>query len=277
MSECGLTNLAYCIPEKIVEFMLEILNGALQPMLSFINSLLTEPVNISILQSFWALIIYIISLFYGLFFLFAGVNLLISGHDVVKREKAKQWITNVVLMVIFVQASFFIYSLMVEVSSLLTIGVMNIIDPDFFLLTTDSIVNVGLEVLLALPYALILVITIILLALRYLLALVGILFFPIALFFYFIPPLQAYGKMIINVITVILFLPFFEAMILFASSALLSISLFENFKIVVMISAFVLVNFLMIFLVIFAALKAVMSIINSDIGSTMKVAAKAMI
>ena len=269
MTECGLTNLAYCIPEKIAQFLLDILNGALQPMLDFTQGLMTEPVNLSVLQPFWAIIIYVISLFYGLFFLFSGLNLLVSGHDPARRERAKQGLTNVIFMVIFVQASFFIYSLANELASLLALGVMNIIDSNFFLLTVDNVTNVGLELLFGIPYAIVLVITILLLAIRYLLALVGVVFAPIAFFFYFIPPLRSIGKMMINVLLVILFIPFFDAIILFASSALLSIALFENFKIIIMISGFLLVNFLMIFLVLYGALIALDGI-GIDVGSISK-------
>ena len=62
------------------------------------------------------------------------------------------------------------------------------------------------------------------------------------------------------------FLPFFDAVILFASSALMSIPVFENFKIVIMTAAFLCMNLMMIFLIIFAMLKAAMAVIESDTG-----------
>lgn len=103
---------------------------------------------------------------------------MISGYDSAKREKAKYWLRNVVLMIIFVQASFLIYSLILELSSLMTAGVINIIDQKFFLMTLDSGLNFGLQLSLLIPYILVLVTTIILLGLRYLFAVVGVVFFP---------------------------------------------------------------------------------------------------
>ena len=272
--ECGLTNLATCLPEKFFEFITSVMNAAIQPLLKLVQTLLTEPANVNTFQPLWAVIVYIISMFYGLFFLFAGFNLMISGYDSAKREKAKYWLRNVVLMIIFVQASFLIYSLILELSSLMTAGVINIIDPKFFLMTLDSGLNFGLQLSLLSFYIITMITTIILLGLRYLFAIIGVVFFPIAMFFYFIPPLQSYGKLITNLLLVIIFVPFFDAVMLFGASALLKIPVFANFKIVLTIVAFTAVNLLMILLTIFAIIKAATSVLDSDVGRGIKKAVK---
>lgn len=272
MSECGLTNLATCLPEKALEYLLSLFNAALQPLLDLIHILLTEPANVNVFQPLWAVIIYIISLFYGLFFLFAGFNFLISGYDAEKRERAKNWLRNVVLMILFVQGSFVIYSLVIELSGLLTTGVMNLIDPDFFLLTVDNLPNFGLQFVLYVPYIAMLLVTVILLALRYLLVVVGVVFFPFAMFFYFIPPLQSYGKLILNVLLALIFTPFFDALLLFGASALLQIPVFANMKMLLVAVAFLSVNLLMIVLLIFVIVKTALSVLNSDVGRSVKTA-----
>lgn len=272
--ECGLTNLATCLPEKFFEFLVSLLNAPIQPLLSFAQTLMTEPANVNTFQSLWAVVVYVISLFYGLFLLFAGFNLMISGYDSAKREKAKYWLRNIILMILFVQASFLIYDLIIELSSLLTAGVINIIDPNFFLMTVDSGLNFGLQLSLLIPYICVLILTIILLGLRYLFAVVGVALFPFAIFFYFIPPLRSYGKLILNFLMVIIFVPFFSAVILFGASALLQIPIFNNFKIVLTIIAFVSVDLMMILLIIFAIIKAAFSVLNSDVGRGVKKAVK---
>ena len=88
-SSCGITNLASCIPEKLFEFLLGVLNSPIQPILDLIYNLLTEPVNIDVFAEVWAIIIYILSLFYGLLLLFVGFRFLIAGHSPEQREKAK--------------------------------------------------------------------------------------------------------------------------------------------------------------------------------------------
>ncbi len=277
MSECGLTNLAVCLPEKFFEFIANLLNAPIQPLLSFIKSLLTQPTDVTVFYPLWSIIVYIISLFYGLFFLFAGFNFMISGYDAAKREKAKYWLQNVVLMVLFVQASFVIYELIIELSSLLTTGVLEMIDQNFFLMTADNITNFGLQLLLLIPYVIILIFTVLTLALRYFFVVIGVVFFPFAMFFYFIPPLQQYGKMILNTLLIIIFIPFFCAIVLLGGSALLQIPLFENYKIVLVTVAFLAVNLLIMFLLIFALIKAAFGAADSTFGKELKAAAKYLI
>ena len=268
---CGLTNLATCLPEMFFEFVLSLINSSLQPLLDMVNYLMTEPVVISMFEPMWAVMAYVLSLFYGLFFLFAGFNLMISGY---KRETAKEWLANVVLMVIFVQGSYFLYELIIELASLLTSGVMNIIDPDFFLFTIDSYATLGLQLGLMAPYSFMLTLTVLLLALRYLFVVIGVVFMPFAMFFYFIPPLKAYGKLILNVLLVLIFVPFFDAVFLFGASALLNIPLFANFNIILSTVAFFSINLIMLMMILFAILKAAFSIINSDIGRNVKKAVR---
>mgnify|MGYP001595779206 FL=1 len=88
--DCGLTNLATCIPQKFFEFILTIINAPLQPFLPLTKNLLSAPVNIEVFISLWAIIIYILSIFYGLFLIFAGFNFMISGYSAEKRERAKE-------------------------------------------------------------------------------------------------------------------------------------------------------------------------------------------
>lgn len=273
MAECSLTNLAACLPEKLAEYLLKIINAPLQPFLDLTKALLTEPVNVQLFHPLWAIMVYIISLFYGLFFLFAGFNFMISGYDLQKRIKAKLWLRNTVLMVLFVQASFLLYGIVIELAASLTAGVMDLINQDFFLLTLDNLNNIGLELVLLIPYLLTLLATIILLSLRYLLVSAGLVFFPLGIFLYFIPPLEEYGRMIIHVLAIVIFIPFFSTIVLLAASLLLDITIFQNFKIVITMAAFSLVDIGMLFLLIFGLIKAALSVIRSDVGRTVSAAA----
>ena len=242
--ECGLLNLASCIPEKIYEFILNIINAPIKPLLDLTKSLLTEPIRLDFVAPVWAIIIYILSLFYGLLLLYSGFNFIISGYDVVKRAKAKEWFQNIFIMIVLIQASYFLYYLFVDVSSLLTAGVINLIDENFFLLTADNMTNLGLQFFFGLFYVITILITVLFLALRYLLVLIGLVLFPIAIFFYFIPALQGYGKVIFNTFGTYMFINFLDGIILLICSRAMNVPVFENIKILVMISAFSIINFL---------------------------------
>jgi hypothetical protein len=258
--ECGITNLASCIPEKIFEYFLSVLNAPLQPLLNWIHDLLTEPVNTNLFSSIWSIIVYILSLFYGLFLLFIGFKFLLAGYSPEQRENAKKNLANIIIMMVLVQSSFILYSIILQIAGGLTSGVFNLISPDFFILTIDNLPNIALQFTLVLPYVAQLLITLILLVLRYVLVCAGIVLFPIGIFCYFIEPLQNYGKLILNTLIVIIIMPFFYTIIFLASSKLLQIPLFQNMKMVVMIGAFTLVNVGTLALIIFVIVKAALKV-----------------
>jgi len=257
--ECGLLNLATCIPQKIYDFILNVINAPIQPLLNFTKSLLTEPVSLSTFSSIWAIMIYILSLFYGLLILYSGFNFMVSGYDVAKREKAKEWFKNILIMIILVQASYFIYSTIIDMNSLLTSGIINMVDPQFFMLTADNIVNIGLQFFFGTLYVLTLIFTSLFLAFRYMFVAVGVVFVPIGIFLYFIPPLQGYGKLILNFLGICIFITFFDSIIFLAGAKLVEIPLFANFKILVMVSIFTATNLLMFYLMFFSAIKSALN------------------
>ena len=156
-----------------------------------------------------------------------------------------------VLMMLFVQMSFFLYGLLVELSSVMTAAVLNLVEADFFLLTANNIPNIGLEFLFSSTYSLVLFVTVVFLAIRFMAVTFGVLFAPIGVFCYFIPPLRGYGVFILNVLGLLIFITFLDAIIILACSWLAQIALFENIKILVMICCFLIIDYLMIKLVVF--------------------------
>src|SRR3989344_383998 len=265
MADCSILNFTSCLPEKFMEYLLSIINAPFVPLLNLVKDLLAEPVNISLFQSLWVLMIYILSIFYGILVLWAGFNFIISGHDSAKREHAKTWLKNVLIMIVLVQASYFFYELLLEVSARLTLGIIDMINPDFFLLTADSLGSLALELVFGISYLFTLLITIIFLALRYFLVAVGLIFFPFGIFFYFIPFMKSYGKLIINTLMIMIFLPFFQSLILLVVSKMLEVSVFAEFKILVLITSFLLINLVTIFMLVFAIVKSAFALMNTDI------------
>ena len=245
MTSCSLLNIASCLPQVIYDFILNILNAPIDPLLSLTKNILTEPINLSLFSSLWAIVIYIISLFYSLLFLYSGFNFMISGNDPAKRTKAKENLRNILIMIVLIQMSYFLYSLVIDMNSVLTSGVVNMIDQNFFRITADNIVNIGLEFFFTIFYVITLFFTALILVLRYIVIAIGVIFVPFGIFFYFIEPLQDYGKLILNFLGISIFVTFFDSIILLACSKIVELSFFENFKILVMINAFSAINFLM--------------------------------
>jgi len=269
--ECGLLNLASCIPQKIYEFFLGVINAPISPLLDLTKSLLTEPIKLSLFSPLWAIILYVLSLFYGILMLYSGFNFMFSGYDAIKRAKAKEWFMNIFIMIVLIQASYFLYGLVLDLESLLTAGVINMVDPHFFLLTADNIVNIGLQFFFGALYVVTLIFTVLMLCLRYIIVAVGVAFMPIGIFCYFIPPINSYGRLIFNFLGVCIFVTFFDSLIFLICSQIIQIEIFENFKILVMISAFGMANLIMIYLMFFSAVKSAFKTYENGSGTIVAV------
>lgn len=273
MADCGLLNFTSCLPQVFFEYIAGLLNSPLQPLLTLTKDLLSAEVNIQLFSALWAIMIYVLSLFYSLLILYSGFQLMISGYDVVKRENAKAWLRNIVIMIILVQASFFIYELAINISSALTNATLTLVNPDFFLLTIDNMTNIGLEILFFSLYIVTLLMASIMLIIRYAIVAIGVVFFPIAIFCYFVQPLRAYGLMILNFLGIATFITFIDTLILIGFSKLAEIDLFSNIKILLMIAAFNTVILAMFFLMFFSIIKSAFSFGNKIAGVVAKIAA----
>ncbi len=274
---CSLVNLGECLPESFVNFFLDIFNAPLEPMLSLVQKLFTEPVNVSGFKSLWLVIVSVIGMFYGLAFLYAGFNFIMAGFDVSRKETAKTWLKNILMMMVAVQSSFWLYQLIIEIGALMTAGVFSLIPPDFFRLTADIFPEIGLSLMMTITYAVVLLFTALLLVLRYIIVVAGVLFFPIGLFLYFLPPLRSLGKLMLSLCGVAIFMTFFASIMLLIASKLLTLDIFILNKLMLMIAAFILVDFTLIGMWVFSTLKSAMSLMDINFSQSVTSSLKMMI
>jgi len=255
-SSCGITNLGSCLPQTIFDFTLNLFNAPLEPLLDLVKNLLETPVNIAGFHAVWAIIIYCLSLFYSFLIMYSGFQFLTAGHNVLRREMAKQWLKNTLIMIVLIQSSFYLYGLIIDIGSLMTSSILQMVDPTFFLLTANNFINVGLEFIFTFMYVLTLLFTLLLLVIRYLTIAFGVLFIPIGIFCYFIPPLKSYGKLIINILLLNIFITFLSGVIILGCAQLINIPLFANVEILVMINCFSIINILFFILIRMAIQKS---------------------
>ena len=266
---CGITNLSSCLPEKMYEYFLLIINAPLLPFLEGIKALLTTKVEIGLFKHLWSIVRYIISSFYVFLFVYAGYIFLTANNSPFKRNQAKDLLKNTVLMIILIQGSFYIYDLLLGISSALTNSILPLIDPHFFMITADNLNNIGLEFMYTSAYTITLFGTLLMLTLRYLMVSLGVILFPIGIFLYFLPPVKSYGKFIINLILIYMFITSINILTILVSATLLQITLFENMKILVMIMCFTIINYTIILAIKFTITKS-SSNIKEDIGQAIK-------
>ncbi len=270
-SKCSISNLGACLTENFFEYLLSIiLSGPLVPLLQFIGKLFTANISINLFHGIWNIVIYILSFFYIFFFLYSGYIFLTQSKDPIKRAHAKEMLQNTMLMMILINASFYIYKLILNLSSVLNKSIINMVKPTFFLLTADNYVNIGLQFLLSGVYGMTLLFTTIMLTIRYVVVSFGVVLLPIAIFLYFIPPLKGYGQFILHVLGIFIFIAFIDLLIILGCSMLLTISLFANFKIIVMITCFLLINYTLWLAIKFALKKSA----NGSMKDDLKQAAK---
>jgi hypothetical protein len=269
-ADCGITDLGSCLPQAFFDFITGLINAPLQPFLSLVKILLEATPSIGIFQGIWAIIVYILSMFYAFLFMYSGLQFMISGLSPLKRYLAKEWLKNTILLIIFVQASFYLYGLIAEIGSIMTSATLQLVDPNYFLLTIDNLPNMGLELVFGTFYLLTLLITAIILTIRFMIVSIGVVFVPIGIFCYFIPPLKGYGKFILHCLGVFIFITFIDAIILLTSSLLAQLPLFANFKILVMLCSFLLIDLLTIILVFMVLIKSAFEPAQSHFNDAVK-------
>ncbi len=262
MPSCGLVNLGACLPEMFFNFLFNLINAPVQPFLQVVLNLLSAEAHFSIFLSLWVIIVYMLSMFYALLIVGVGFSFLISGYDFEKREQTKEWLRNIIIMIILIQSSFFSYGLIMDLASTMTSAVLSIVSPNFFSLQVSSTMGLGLALTLGIVYVVVLILTTLVLTLRYAIVAMGVVLFPIGIFFYFLPPLRSFGSLILNILGIAIFITFFDALLLIGFSSLMNVGIFSQFQIVILIAAFLLIDILMVVLLFFAITKAAFGIYN---------------
>ena len=257
-ADCSIKDIGDCLTENLYDFMQDIINAPIKPLVSAFESLLSWNIDLSSFATLWSIIVYVLSFFYIFSFLFAAVQFLTSSNDAHRRTQAKESLKNALLMLVLVQSSYWLYSLLIEASSALTQGMLNLLSDRFFL-PVELSRSFGSNLLYTSLYVAALCVTVIFLLIRFFLVAIGMILFPIGIFLYFIQPLREYGKSIIYFFSTLIFVPFFLTIVFLVGDKLISSTLLGEFKPLVLIAMLVIVNLTMLYVTIGALLKAFMS------------------
>lgn len=199
----------------------------------------------SILDSLYALVLMGLSLF-----------LILRSGDVEGRLTARKWLENMLVMAVVLAFSFQIFTMMLDFNTYLSTNLASQSAAAIFktntvvgapvLMLVLMIAGIGLEIL-----------TFLTLILRYLLLPFMLLFFPGAIFLYFIPATQRWGKSFLTIIIVFIFMTTADAMVLMGLSAIfgnsdpnLADSLVRTFALLFGFAAMGVVNLILIIMAI---------------------------
>lgn len=226
------------------------------PMLSLTEFLLTANPDPEPMREWWETIILIISCFYLLLFLVVGFMFLFSAVDQEKRIKAKEWLKNTLIIVVLVGVSFEVYKLILGLGS----GITDFIWITGFEAFFKETLLTEASGLLLLAFGFTIGLTLITLFVRYVFLLIATLLFPIAIFLYFIPPLQNWGKILFNLIGIALFMQFIDVIVFIASNqAALDLAGQTGSELVPAL-AFLLVGIVNVLMIFYAAIKSALSV-----------------
>ena len=267
---CGILDLAECIPEKLYDFFSDFISVPIQPLLAGVESLLTADVSIRIFHYFWSVIRYMLSLFYVFFFSYAGYVLLFANSSAIQRAHAKELLRNTVLMIIFINGSFYFYGLILELASVLNTALFGFIENDFFQFSPAAILNAHLYLGTVIIYAIVLFATIILLLLRYVFVSIAVVFLPIAIFMYFLPPLKYYGRFMLHVIMLFLFITTAHILIIITCSLMVDIPLLKELSVLFAIACFLIIDYTFVLAIRFATRHAIQLSVRDNVRKTIK-------
>ena len=227
-----------------------------KPLMDFTQYLLSNNPDVEGMKGWWQSIVTVISSFYLLVFLIAGFMFLFAGIDLEKREQAKTWLKNAIKMIVGVNISFALYQIILELATAITQFMWISGFERFF---GDSIFSTaGLVLLVFNAFAVVL--AAITLFLRYIFLLLGVALFPLAIFLFYTPKLENWGKMIINLLGGALFMQFIDVIMFVAADKILTQMIGSPGEAFVIPLAFCLVAVINVVIIVYAILKSAFSI-----------------
>jgi len=193
---------------------------------------------------------------YSLSLMGLALYFILRSNDAEGRANAKKWMENMLALVIFLAFSFQIFRAMLDFSTFLATSAASESMKSIFTSPLSFSSSVFALVIL-LPATAGMFLTFLTLLLRYLLIPFLLFLFPIAIFLYFTPLTQRWGKAFLSVIASVIFMTVLDALILLGLSSLfnssdpnLADSLARAFAVLFGFAAIGLVNLLMFVLAI---------------------------
>jgi len=161
----------------------------------------------------YSLVMGIIESLYTLLLMGLGMYYIIRSSDVEGRINAKRWLKNMFLMIMVLTFSFYIFQAILGVNQAIASNLLEQASTDFFSVQTtlsDFVFAVSI-LLFANSLAMLTFFT---LLMRYLMLPFLLLLFPFAIFFYFIPVTEGFGKFLLKLILLVVFMTSVDALLI---------------------------------------------------------------
>ncbi len=254
--EEAIIGLATAIVNAFFDFVrLQTIN-LVNPLLSLVKEFITTNPDPLLMLDWWRLVVTLISMFYLLLFVIVGLMFIFGSIDSKTRTIAKTWLKNVLILIITLNISFYLYQTFLLLGSgiaqyMWTTNFETIYSPDAIS---------GLNIFLLGTTTTTIILAFITLFIRHLFLLIGVVLFPIGIFFYLIPPLRGWGSIIFNLLGAAILMQFIDV-ICFTATQLIW-QQFTSFPDAIgwtITTAFALIAIVNTLMILFAGTKAIIS------------------
>jgi len=218
-----LQNLPTCLVESFFSF---VSNGLIVAIKAFVAAAFTLLLSVPDLNWFcgaYNQVMALIESLYTLLIMGLGLFYIIRSSDVEGRLTAKRWLKSLFLMIIALTFSFYIFKAMLDINQSIASTLLNQATTDFFSVHA-SLSDFVFAIVILLGFVSAAVLTFATLLGRYLLIPFLLLLFPWAIFFYFVPVSEGFGRFLLKLIALILFMTSLDALIILGFYSLFNTS-----------------------------------------------------
>lgn len=174
----------------------ELVVGAIAPLIDGSVVLLTLNPDPFLLEDLWLLGLFVVGSLAVIPLMLAGFKVMVSGDSPVGRDEAKEWLRNSLLLVVFAYLSLWLYSLLLDLASFISLLFWS--EGASALFSSGGLAGNNLLVLLVFFVAV--VFLFLTMFARYILLLLVVPLLPIAVMLYFVPPVRKYGLVVFNLV-----------------------------------------------------------------------------
>ena len=208
-----LQNLPACTAEAFFSFLFNGLIISVQTLLSSTFSLILAVPDMNWFCAPYNAIMAIIESLYTLLIMGLGLFYILRSTDVEGRMAAKRWLQGIFLMVVALTFSFYIFQMLIDINQAIATNLLNQATLDFFNVQA-SIPDFVFAIVILLFFVFSSVMAFFTLLIRYLLLPFLLLLFPFSLFLYFLPISEGFGKFLLKLTCILIFMTSVDALLI---------------------------------------------------------------
>ena len=214
-----LTNLPGCIVEAFFSYLVSGLIASTQGLVDASFSFIFSSPNPQWFCTPYNTVLTSLEGLYSIALMGLAFYYIIRSTDVEGRTTAKRWLEKMLVMIVFLSFSFPMFQLILDFNTYLSTNLASESMKGMFT-SPGSFTSAVFALVILLPMVSFMMLTFVTLLIRYLLIPFALLLFPVAIFLYFIPPTESWGKTFLKIIGILVFMTTIDALVLLGLSSL---------------------------------------------------------